>query len=361
MSTIDPDYRGCDADRAMPFDITQIARQHQFFQNAMGASYSAVQSFIEEQERWRERLLKPSAAYQSILDRASAQQDLMDRYTDLISSSRMFEVSKYWEPSQTLSWLDEARRATESFNDVFEKNRKLLDQIASFTDPFLDLVERLKLEQIAPWASQMEATVEHVQRMLQSLPDDDDPEWDTLGSRLEDVNVAIANLPPTGATKQQIRALGITWEQWNALFWVLSTLLTVLTMLETHAQGRFAREQAAQQQIDSARAAQEERKYHEQLLAAIASLANHSPIPQARFVVGPREVRVKSAISKGLTLDLAYPNQEVIATGEQGRWIKIRYRNHLEERDVEGWVLKKYLTRQRTSTIDPGSDENPSP
>lgn len=98
----------------------------------------------------------------------------------------MFEVSKYWEPSQTLSWLDEARRATESFNDVFEKDRKLLDQIASFTDPFLDLVERLKLEQIAPWASQMEATVEHVQRMLQSLPDDDDPEWDTLGSRLED-------------------------------------------------------------------------------------------------------------------------------------------------------------------------------
>ena len=50
MSTIDPDYRGCDADRAMPFDITQIARQHQFFQNAMGASYSAVQSFREALE-----------------------------------------------------------------------------------------------------------------------------------------------------------------------------------------------------------------------------------------------------------------------------------------------------------------------
>lgn len=330
-------------------DITQIAQQHPFFQNPLGASHSAVRSFMEEEERWRARLLGPALELQSILDQVSTHQIQLDRYRELFTLAPSLEIGSLMAAYQDHARIEQNFQASKSFIDAIEQNRKLLDQVSRFSDPFLEVVERLKFDQLAPWASQMEATAAYVQKLMQSLSVDDDVDWGELGSHLEGVQSAIEQLPPTGASDQQIRRAGLTWAQWNVVFWLISTLIAILAYLDTHAQGRFAREQAAQQQVHSERAAKEEQAYREQLLAAFASLAEHSPNPPDHYVVGPRAVQVKSAISKGGLLDVAHPNQVVAVTGEHSRWIKIRYRNHLEERDVEGWVLKKYLVRQKAS------------
>ena len=104
------------------------------------------------------------------------------------------------------------------------------------------------------------------------------------------------------------------------------------------------------------RAAQEEREFRERLLGAIEALGEHSPGQHGHYVVGNRVVRVKSAITGGLPLDTAHPNQLVLVTDKHGRWLKIRYRNHLEDREVEGWVLKHYLIR-KVPSAEPDSEE----
>lgn len=60
-------------------------------------------------------------------------------------------------------------------------------------------------------------------------------------------------------------------------------------------------------------------------------------------VVGERAATVRSLPGSGLKIGEAHTNQEVLVTGKSTRWVKIRYRDHLEAREVEGWVLKHYL------------------
>ena len=55
-------------------------------------------------------------------------------------------------------------------------------------------------------------------------------------------------------------------------------------------------------------------------------------------VVGERAATVRSLPRSGLKLGDAHTNQEVLVTGKSTRWVKIRYRDHLEAREVEGWV-----------------------
>lgn len=337
----------------MSIDITQLAKQYQPHLRAMEAAGSVVRSFLEEQERWRKQLIQPSYAMQSILDQVNEQQDFLRQYRELISSPAQLAINELVEHNRKFDRLAETLGPSRAFLDVIEHNRTLLDQVARFSDPFRDVLERLKLDQVAPWASQLESASEHVRKLLESLPDEDyvDDEtldWHALGGHLESVQGAIEQLPLTGATRQQIHAMGLSRVEWVTLFLTLvNTVIAILGILETRAQGRVARDQAVEEQVYRERADKEEQEYRERLLAAIGALAKHSPSPQEQYFVGARAVRVKSAISKGMYLDTAHPNQVVVATGDSGRWVKIKYRNHLEERDVEGWVLKHYLIRQQ--------------
>lgn len=61
------------------------------------------------------------------------------------------------------------------------------------------------------------------------------------------------------------------------------------------------------------------------------------------YVVGARSATVRARPGGGLVLGKAYTNQQVLVTGKSSRWYKVRFRDHLEERDIEGWVLKHYL------------------
>lgn len=133
---------------------------------------------------------------------------------------------------------------------------------------------------------------------------------------------------------------------------LLGGLLQLLELIENREQGRLDRQQAADAQAREERALVEEREFRERLIATIAALVEHAPDQSTHYVVGTRPVPVKSAITRGVFLGTAHPNQLVVVTGRSSRWVKIRFQDNLEERAIEGWVLKHYLVRRPAGERD---------
>lgn len=82
-------------------------------------------------------------------------------------------------------------------------------------------------------------------------------------------------------------------------------------------------------------------------------------IEREKCVVGERSVTVRSLPGSGERLGTAYTNQEVLVTDKSTRWVKIRFRDHLQAREVEGWVLKHYLQPIGSSDCGSGTAEAP--
>lgn len=80
----------------------------------------------------------------------------------------------------------------------------------------------------------------------------------------------------------------------------------------------------------------------ERLSRALEVLAGQA-LQEGVYIVGARSATVRARPGSGLVLGTAYTNQQVLVTGKSSRWYKVRFRDHLEERDIEGWVLKHYL------------------
>lgn len=345
----------------MPIDITKIAQQYTSPVTEMTGPGSAIQALLAQQERWRKQLLGPSYPLQTIRDHLSVQEQFMDQHRKLIASSLSFGINDLIQRTLRVGELANVLGQSSATLELIEQNRRLMDQMTRIFDPFQDMRDRLKLDQVHPWASQIAAAAEHARELLESLPaqapGDDEPDWDALEDQLQSVQASIARLPLTGATHQELRAMGFSRADWVVLFLTVACfILDVLGYLEARAQGQFSRDQATQEQAEEDRAAQEEREFRERLLGAIEALGEHSPGQHGHYVVGNRVVRVKSAITGGLPLDTAHPNQLVLVTDKHGRWLKIRYRNHLEDREVEGWVLKHYLIR-KVPSAEPDSEE----
>lgn len=327
----------------MAIDITQIESQYPRLR-AIEAASNVARTLLDEQERWRKQMIRPSHAIQSILEQTS-------HYQKLLKPAQL-AVNRVAEYSANLDHVASTLSASRTSLDAIENHRHLLDLVAHLSDSFPRVVDQFKLGQIAPSAAQLESAAEHVRRLLEFLPDmesgdDEALDWNALGGHLEGVHAAIESLPLTGSTPQQLHAAGLSRHEWIMGFLtVLGTLIAMLGLLETHVQGQFARDQAAEEQVRRAQTQKEEREHRDRLLAAIGALAAHSPNQSDQYFVVTRLVPVRSAISKGGLLDTAHPNQVVVATGKNGRWLKIRYRNHIEDREVEGWVLKHYLIRQ---------------
>lgn len=344
----------------MSIDIGRLAEQHRSPLAAIGAN-SAIQNFLDEQARWREQLLGPSYVLGPIQEYLENQERLADQHWRKLASASQFRIEELIDQTLKVGRMADALAPSKAFMEVIEQNQRLIDKLTRFTDPLQVLRDQLDLDRIASWASRMEPAAEHVKRLLDALPALDHAEletdWDALDEQWGGVQATIDLLPPSGATEQQLRAMGLSRAEWLFLFIsVLGLLLSALSYLETRAQGRFARDQAALEQASDQRENREEKEYRERLLAAIEALAEHAPSQVNYYVVGLRSVRVKSSINKGTLIDTAHPNQIVLATGKNGRWLKIRYRNNMEEREVEGWVLKHYLIRQ-TGPGDDGAQE----
>ncbi|MGY6000040.1 hypothetical protein [Stenotrophomonas maltophilia] len=80
----------------------------------------------------------------------------------------------------------------------------------------------------------------------------------------------------------------------------------------------------------------------ERLSRALEVLAGQA-LGEDLYIVGTRSATVRARPGSGLALGTAYSNQQVLVTQKSSRWLKVRFRDHLEQRDIEGWVLKHYL------------------
>ena len=345
----------------MSIDITKIAQQYTSPLGTMGGADSAVRNLLAEQERWRKQLLGPSSAMRTIQAHLAEQEHFTRQYRKLAASPSLYAVSELIERTLNTVRLMDTLAPAKAFLDQIEQNRRLVNQMARLSDPLREIADRITLDQVSLRVSEMTSASEYIRRILESLPDpthaDDAVDWDALDGHLEGVQATIEHLPLTGASPHQFHAMGFSRAEWITVFFsLLSLMLGVLAYLETRAQGRFSRDQAAEEQARSQQEVREEKEYRERLLAAIEALAEHAPSQVDYYVVGLRSVRVKSSITKGALIDTAHPNQIVLATGKNGRWLKIRYRNNLEDREVEGWVLKHYLIRQ-TGPGDDGAQE----
>lgn len=289
---------------------------------------SSVDRLLEDELRQRERymeMLPPSTA--------SAIEAVFQRNREL---ERMVA---FLAPSPTV--LDEVAVAN-----------KMLAEVMRLANPVRDLLDRARIEQTldAPWFAQMESAAKLASRFADTWrvdsESDADVDWTALDRHLEEVEAAIQQLPGEVQVDPQRQQPRITRDQWQMVFTVFGVLLALLAYMESLQQGRFARQQAAETHAFEEQVRADELAFHRHLISTIENLAKHLPDQTVCYVVRTRPVPVKSAITRGIYLGTAYPNQVVTATGRRGRWIKIRFHDNLEEREVEGWVLKQYLMRQ---------------
>lgn len=80
----------------------------------------------------------------------------------------------------------------------------------------------------------------------------------------------------------------------------------------------------------------------ERLRRALDVLAGQA-LDERVYVVRARPTTVRARPGSGLVLRTEYTKQQVLVTGKSSRWLKVRFRDHLEQLDIEGWVLKHYL------------------
>lgn len=162
---------------------------------------------------------------------------------------------------------------------------------------------------------------------------------DAQSRAIEVVAKDIANSPTNfwrGKTEEQrIALLGIYLA---LIFGLMDQLRWHLDRIE---QQREAAELAKEKVVLEERH-REAADVSERLRRALDVLAGQA-LEEDVYVVRARPATVRARPGSGLVLGTAYTNQQVLVTGKTSRWLKVRFRDHLEHRDIEGWVLKHYL------------------
>lgn len=310
-------------------------RQERDIQKALLGTRDRVPSLIEEFHRQQEQSLRD---YHKLFS-SPAQQALKA----LIGHQR-----------RDAQRIDEA--IGDQLHDAAEINRQFLEQLSYKIEPVQEILARLKSDYAiaAPWWDQVKGAADHAAALLDTLSDEssteeDGPDWIELDKQLSDFDASIQQLPRGDSTEGQGRASGLSLDQYVALVGLLlslfGVLLGILALIDTRAQGRLAAQQHATEAARLARTGAEDRAYRDRLISAIDALAQRIPTQQLSYVVGPRSATIRSQPGAGCILGRVHPNQVVTVTEHEGRWMKLTYRDHLGERDVEGWVLKHYLVR----------------
>lgn len=344
----------------MPIDITKLARQYAPAYADADSVRSVAERIAMQEREYLRRLLNPMPDVQSLMGRyLEDERRLLDHCRDQFSSAAQLTIDRFLQHDSEIDRVVKLFELPKATLDVLDPSVRMADELARFANPLRDTIDRIVAEQTldAPWLTQMGSAAQLAREFIDSWAErsefDDGVDWAVLDQHLEDVQVAIQQLPREDATDQQLRATGITRVEWIALaLALLGLLLQLLDYMESLDQGQFARQQAAEEQASVGRDRAEERKFRERLISTIEALAEHTPSRRVIYVVGERPVRIKSAISRGIYLGTAHPNQVVMATDRRGRWLKIRFRDNIEERDIEGWVLKHYLIRRQANTDD---------
>jgi len=347
----------------MSMDMSKLAKQLLSQRPAENAIATMARSLMQKEHEDLFKSIDPMHGIRSFIEEyKDYERRTLRDYQELFSAPARGAIETLFQHQQReMDLIKQALRVPQA--DLLEASHQLQKQMALATEPLREMLDRLKTEQdvIAPWFTQMKSAADYAKTFLESWPEQDALEdegtnWDALDKHLVGVEAAIQQLPERNATAQQIRAVGLTpVERICLVVALLSLLLQILDYLETCAQGQFSRQQAANETAHREYSNAIESGYRERLISTIEALAERTPDQELiPYVVGPRPAKIKSAISKGLLLGTIHPNQVVLATAHSGRWVKVTYRDHLEERDVEGWVLKHYLIRQAPASADNG-------
>ena len=335
--------------------MQSIMEEQERWREQLLGPMNAVQSMVEEQERWRSQMLGQWSTVESILEEQRKHDQLQrDMLQTLLHSNAKSEVDSVLKWHSELDRIVDTLKPSLSVMDAIHADHGLAEQIALLSEPLRGVMEQLRLEQVqvaAPWASQIGSAAEYARKLLDSFPmgapDDETLDLLSLSTHLDQVHGAMSHLPLKGDGSEAVYAKGMSVHQWVMYYMaIIATLAALVTVYQAHLQIRFARDQALEDQAYRAQSDAELVAFRERLFNALDDMAAHAPVQENSYVVGLRPARLRSAITGGILLDIAHPNQIVTATGKEGRWLKVRYKNHLEGREVEGWVLKHYLIRQ---------------
>ena len=305
-------------------------------------------------------LLNPTLEMQSSIDRfLEDERRQTERYRDLFLPSTASTIDAMLSRGREFEEFIDAFGLSTSGLAAAKASDRMLAEVARMTDPASEMLDQLREGQMlaAPWLAQMETAADLARRFIDTWPGDDisrhGVDWEALDQHLAHAQDVIEQLPPRDATTQELQARDLSpIQRFTLVFALLGVLLQILALLQAREQIRFDRLQAAGAQTREDQAHVEEREFRERLIGTIEALIERAPDQSTIHVVGMRPVPVKSAITKGIFVGTGHPNQVVIVTERKGRWAKIRFWDDLEERTIEGWVLKHYLVSRPLNTTD---------
>lgn len=316
-------------------------------QKEMERLHSPFKQLLDEQQRIRDTILGPSQSVRAAFDQILEQEKERRRQLEALFSTPLQQASEairaLASPANSVKavmeqWPD-LFAATRGIASIQESVRNALDLSASYREAAERLSDRdavtgavLTLNDSARYVRELLATLsaEELQRSAEAAID-----WATAEQQVERVQDILAQAPAHAALDSAGSPRQLTAYEWVTMWVAVASVLLALAqvMLQIQADRKDAQESV------------EERTFRESLLSALQSLQEQAPREQILYVVGPRNTYVKSTIRGGVRIGQVHPNQLVVVTDKEGRWVKVRFRDYIEEREIEGWILKHYLIR----------------
>lgn len=323
-------------------------------QNEIKRLNSPFKQYLDEQQRIRGAILGRSDSIRDSFSQILVQEKERRRQLEALLSPpirRAAEAVRALNPS-----INDVRTFIEQWRDrsaapgsaaiIRESARNALDLSARYREAAQQLWDDdavrnavFKLNESARYVRDLLATlsVEELQRSPNASMD-----WVAAEEQIERVQDVLAQAPARFIADSESSAIKFTPYEWITMWIAIAGILVALTQV-------FLQIQADR---NSGQDSVEERAFRKSLLSALESLQDQAPQELALYAVGSRGTHVKSAIHGGIRIGKVHPNQVVVVTGKQGRWVKVRFRDHIEERDIEGWILKHYILRVETSFAD---------
>ena len=161
-------------------------------------------------------MLNPMGNMQSFMDRyLEDERRQMDRYRSLFSSLTKSVIDGILQRSREMEQIADLLRPSKAALDAIKATNGMVAEATRFAYPLRDV-----LDQIVNWHKlaalripQMESAAIYVRKLLDSLPQDDEPDddidWEALDQNLEGLQAVIQHLPLRNATDKQLRKRGI--------------------------------------------------------------------------------------------------------------------------------------------------------
>ncbi|WP_123645928.1 hypothetical protein [Lysobacter enzymogenes] len=149
---------------------------------------------------------------------------------------------------------------------------------------------------------------------------------------------------------ESFRLPQLSWSDWLGIFSILLTVLIYFKQ-EKGADEAEARQIAEVRKVgqEVAELARDVRARDEdmaRIAALLEELSASRPVGgTSQYVARDRVSIVREARASGKTVALVYPNQLADCVLSDGKWMKIRFRDWVNNKVINGWVMKKHWVR----------------